>query len=216
MQNFEDIEHLVSYMFEKLEGDEPVSVVADKNFAVEVMQELLTYNNTILNMCEIETSNEYDREYLVSLYNVTDEGYWNINVEKIYSYEKEKYFSIGGYVLFHEDVNSKALIDMQNNKFMPLIGHDWFVIGKDEETDNVDETDDSDEREVSTVNSETDELSTASKAVYKVNGRNVTKEEYDRVVNEIENKYLDNMRNMLLNYCEFIDEINEWKILLGW
>ncbi len=209
MQNFEDIEHLVSYMFEKLEGDEPVSVVADKNFVVEVMQELLTYNNIILNICEIEASNEYDREYLVSLYNTTDEGYWTINVEKIYSYEKGKYFSIGGYILFHEDVNSKALIDMQNNE----IGHDWFVIGEDEETDD---TDDSEEREVSTVNSETDELSTASKAVYKVNGRNVTKEEYDRVVNEIENKYLDNMRNMLLNYCEFIDEINEWKILLGW
>ncbi len=209
MQNFEDIEHLVSYMFEKLEGDEPVSVVADKNFAVEVMQELLTYNNTILNMCEIEASNEYDREYLVSLYNTTDEGYWNINVEKIYSYEKEKYFSIGGYVLFHEDVNSKALIDMQNNDFMPLIGHDWFVIGEDEET-NTDDNDE--ENDISTVNDETvkadDQLSATFKEVYKINGRNVTKEEFEKAFNDIEDRYLDNIKDMLLRYSSFMDDWN--------
>ncbi len=215
MQNFEDIEHLVSYMFEKLEGDEPVSVVADKNFAVEVMQELLTYNNVILNMCEIETSNEYDREYLVSLYNVTDEGYWNINVEKIYSYEKKKYFSIGGYVLFHEDVNSKALIDMQNNEFMPLIGHDWFVIGEYEETD----TDDNDEEDdISTVNDDTvkaeDQLSATFKEVYKINDKHVDKETYEKEFVKFEDKYLDNIRDMLLKYADFMDECNEWRKLL--
>ncbi len=65
---------------------------------------------------------------------------WYINVEKCYLPEKEKYISTEGYVLFHEDVNSKALIDMQNNEYMPLGDHDWFTIG-DEDLENTDKND---------------------------------------------------------------------------
>ena len=28
--------------------------------------------------------------------------------------------------------------------------------------------------------------------------------------------YLDNIRDMLLDYCEFMDEVNDWKKLLRW
>ena len=31
-----------------------------------------------------------------------------------------------------------------------------------------------------------------------------------------EEKYLDNIRDMLLSYCEFMDEMNEWKKLFRW
>ena len=41
--------------------------------------------------------------------------------------------------MFHEDVNSKALIDMQRNEFMPLGEHDWFTVGKDEELEDSDD-----------------------------------------------------------------------------
>ena len=53
------------------------------------------------------------------------------SVEDIYDYEKDKYMATDGYVLFHEDVNSKALIDMENNKYADIT-HDWFTIGEDE------------------------------------------------------------------------------------
>lgn len=136
MQNFEDIEELVSHMFEKLDGDEPVSVVADKDLAVNIMSELLTYDNVILSFANVDTY-DYDKEYLVSLYD-TDTDYWYVSIDQIYDDEKERYFSVGGYVLFHEDVNSKALIDMQNNKNIELSGYDWFTIGEEEnaETEN--------------------------------------------------------------------------------
>lgn len=58
-EDFEDIEELVAHMFEKLDGDEPVSVVADKDLAVNIMSELLTYDNVILNFAKVDTY-DYD------------------------------------------------------------------------------------------------------------------------------------------------------------
>ena len=64
---------------------------------------------------------------------------WHVSVEKCYNESKDIYYSTEGYVLFHEDVNSKALIDMQRNEFMPLGEHDWFTVGKDEELEDSDD-----------------------------------------------------------------------------
>lgn len=47
-------------------------------------------------------------------------------------------------------------------------------------------------------------------ATYKVNGKSVSKEEFDRKMEQFEEKYLDNVRDMLLGYCEFMDGMNEW------
>lgn len=55
-----------------------------------------------------------------------------------------------------------------------------------------------------------------STASYTVNGKPVTKEEFDKKYEEFENKYLDNVRDMLLNYCEFMDEMNEWSKMFRW
>lgn len=55
-----------------------------------------------------------------------------------------------------------------------------------------------------------------STASYTVNGKPVTKEEFDKKYEEFENKYLDNVRDMLLNYCEFMDEMSEWCKMFRW
>lgn len=51
---------------------------------------------------------------------------------------------------------------------------------------------------------------------YFVNGEKVTKEVFDKKLEEFDNKYMDNVRDMLLNYCELMDEINEWRKLFRW
>ena len=57
----------------------------------------------------------------------------------------------------------------------------------------------------------------SAKSTYKVNGREVSKEEFDKKYEEFEEMYLDNIRDMLLNYCNFMDEMNEWRSrLLRW
>lgn len=58
---------------------------------------------------------------------------------------------------------------------------------------------------------------TASKsATYKINNKEVSKEEFDKEYEKFEEMYLDNIRDMLLNYCEMMDEMNEWRKLFRW
>ena len=132
MLNFDNIEDLVAHMFENLDNeDNCVSVVADKDLALFVVKELLDYNDVILKYANVDDY-DYDKEYIVTLHDDLDSYSWDISIEPLYNYEKEMYFGTDGYVLFHEDVNSKAMIDMQNNENIELAGHDWFTIGADD------------------------------------------------------------------------------------
>ena len=57
----------------------------------------------------------------------------------------------------------------------------------------------------------------SAKSVYKINNKEVSKEEFDKKYEEFEEMYMDNIRDMLLNYCEFMDSVNEWRRrLLRW
>lgn len=57
---------------------------------------------------------------------------------------------------------------------------------------------------------------TTSKESYFVNGRSVTKEQFDKKFEQLEEKYLDNIRDMLLNHLEFQQEMDEWRRLFRW
>ena len=52
---------------------------------------------------------------------------------------------------------------------------------------------------------------TESSVTYHVNGEQVDKETYEKAIEDIEDAYLDNVRDMLLGYCEIMDEVNEWR-----
>ena len=126
-------------MFDNLDNeDNLVSVIANKKMVTDIMVELLNYKNVILESCELDYDEEYDREYIVSLFDDVESDNWHVNVEKCYLSQKDKYVSTDGYILFHEDVNSKAMVDMQNNEYMSLGEHDWFTIGE-EKLENINE-----------------------------------------------------------------------------
>ena len=55
-----------------------------------------------------------------------------------------------------------------------------------------------------------------SSTTYKVNGKEVSKDEFDTAMSEIEDKYLDNVRDMLLGYCDVMDRMNQWRSRLFW
>ena len=58
---------------------------------------------------------------------------------------------------------------------------------------------------------------TTSKESYFINGKSVDKSEFDKKYEEFEEMYLDNIRDMLLNYCTFMDEMNNWRSrMLRW
>lgn len=161
---FENFEDLTEYMFEKTDNDDNlVSVISDKETTIEIMRELLNYENVIIDSCELINDDDYDREYFVSLCDDEDSEYWYVNVKKAYCEENGKYLSTDGFVLFHEDTNSKAIIDMQNNEFIPLGEYDWFTISEDIEED--------------------DDL-TEEKSSYTVNGKIVDKKTFDNYVSK--------------------------------
>ena len=57
----------------------------------------------------------------------------------------------------------------------------------------------------------------SAKESYFINGKSVDKSEFDKKYEEFEEKYLDNIHDMMLNYCTFMDEMNTWKSrLLRW
>ena len=58
--------------------------------------------------------------------------------------------------------------------------------------------------------------SSTSKSTYKINGKECSKEEFDAAMTEIEDKYLDNVRDMLLGYCDVMDRMNQWRSRLFW
>lgn len=55
---------------------------------------------------------------------------------------------------------------------------------------------------------------TESSVTYRVNGERVDKETYEKAIVDIEDTYLDNIRDMLLGYCEVMDRVNEFYKLL--
>lgn len=210
MLNFENIEDLVSYMFNNLDNDDNlISVISNRELTIAIVHELLNYENVILDNCEIVSDDEYDREYIVSLVDDVDSDKWYINVEKSYLIDKNTYVTTAGNVLFHEYVNSKAITDMQNNEFMPLDDYDYFVIGEcddDEELEALsDNTDESNNKPVITSN-----------AVYHVNGKDASKDEYEVAIKRIKTMYPEHMEKILLEYCGIMDEINEWLKLFRW
>ena len=52
-------------------------------------------------------------------------------------------------------------------------------------------------------------MTTTSSATYAVNGKSVDKETYEKAIEDIQEKYLDGIRDMLLRYCEIQDEMNK-------
>lgn len=139
MINFENIEDLVDYIFENLDDkDNIISIIAHKDMILDIMHELYNYNNVVINTYDIEDKFDYDKEYRLSLYNDVDEENWYVDIIPIYDAVNERYFASDGFTLFNEDVNSKAMIDMQNSKVFPLEDHDWFTVGM-EELDDTDE-----------------------------------------------------------------------------
>lgn len=148
MLNFENYECIADYMKNYIDDvNDSISVVANKAMAVEIMYELLRWEDVNLSKCNIEHDFYYDKEYMITLYyDPYDNSKICVDVEEAYSDDLERYIVGSDSVLFYEDVNSKALIDMENNPFFENVFHDWFTIGEDEleDTDKYDTDEETD------------------------------------------------------------------------
>ena len=67
-----------------------------------------------------------------------------------------------------------------------------------------------------TCNKDEKPTTTSTTSTYKINNKEVSKEEFDKKYEEFEEMYLDNIRDMMINYRTFLDEVNDWQKLFRW
>lgn len=193
-ENYEDFACAVSDIYDRVKSDDKynsVDVVAKYEDAKEIIRELIGIGYGIAFIDGFGNSewDGYDDAFVVSL---LEDQIWCEPVKR-----KDNYIFVEADVVY--------IFDDCNSKIVPKI-----------ESDEVYEVEIGDDCDGDCENCDCHDTNTTSSAIYKVNNKKVTKEEYDKAIEDIEEKYLDGIRDMLLRYCEIQDEMNEWRKLLNW
>lgn len=201
-EDFEDLACAVADTYDALDYDdeEDVAIISKYEEARQIIKELLCLGYDIHSV-EIHDDlwENYDAEYVISLY---ENEVWC-----------EPMLRENGYI--EEDAPVIYVLDNCSSKVIP------YCKGKTvyEVTVGYEDACSCDECECACKKDEKPATtSTTSKsATYKINNKEVSKEEFDKKYEEFEEMYLDNIRDMLLSYCEFMDEMNEWRSrMLRW
>ena len=167
--------------------DKTVGVVVNKEIAEYILDELVKIDETSIKEVDLVDYMEVN-EYLVSV----DNG-GVITVIPI-----EDFGVLDKTDIFYIDMDG----DIEQNIIDYCVNEDKEVILFGQEDDGCDDECTCPECKCS--------------ATYRLNDKEVDKDEYEKAIEDIEEKYLDGIRDMLLKYCEIQDEMNEWRKLLNW
>ena len=212
-----DLADTITALLGDIDDDYPViSVYGKYDVIKDILEDLIASGVYIANEIELQDYDvaHYDKEFVLYL---TKNG---VNVEKTWNNDTY-YYGSADISFIHEDCNSK-LIKYVDSKTIYEFGYN-----EDDEC-SCDDCEDS-EDDGYTVNGrpvskeefdmyvsqfkhdEKPTTASSAKSVYKINNKEVSKEEFDKKYEEFEEMYLDNIRDMLLNYCEFMDSVNDWR-----
>ena len=180
---FDEIEDIVDIFIDKVyHTDKTVALITNKELVEYAMDVLLNDDCITVKRVDLELDSE-DTEYMIS---VDDDGYMVVQPIEYYD---DKYFNGIEYAFVDMDgCVEQMTIDNLLDRDVELV---LFGIGECS-CDECDECDGCEEG-------------------FTVNGKPVSKEEFDKKYEEFEEMYLDNIRDMLLNYCEFMDSVNDWR-----
>ena len=197
--NFEYIEDLVDYVVEEVENDEDafVTVIAKFDEAKEVLKSIMTYDDVNFESLQIESPimDNYCDEFAISLW--MNDGVLEIGCEKLKD-EEGCYTNPCGDIVF--------LFSNCSSKIIPLCeGSDLYFVDIEDECDCEEECDECCPRDCHCGDTE---IANTESSSYKINGKSVSKEEFDKKYKELHEKYEKNMRSILNDYCDFMDEFN--------
>lgn len=197
--NFEYIEEFVDYVIDEAENDEDnfVTVIAKFDEAKEILKDVMTYDDVNFESLQIESPimDNYFDEFVLSLW--MNDGVLEIGCEKLKN-EDGEYTNPGGDVVF--------LFDDCSSKIIPLCdGSELYFVNTDDECDCDEECDC---KCPCDCHKEEKEIAPTEKSHYSVNGKPVSKQEFDKKYTELQKKYEKNMRSILDDYCDFMDEFN--------
>lgn len=195
--------------------DKTVGVVVNKEIAEYILDNLIRLDETSIKEIDLVDYMNVD-EYLVS---VDDDGVITVvPIEDFGVLDKTDIF----YIDMDGDIE-QDIIDycVNEDKEVILFGQEddcenseeegFTVNGKPvskEEFDNYTSQFKHDEKPTTT---------TASKESYFINGKSVDKSEFDKKYEEFEEMYMDNISNIMLDYCNLMDNVNDWRNrILSW
>lgn len=176
----------VSIKYEKIkEYDDlnSVDIVAKYEDAKEIICQLveMEYGIAFINEFGNPEWDGYDDAFVISL---LDDEIWCEPIKR-----KNGYIFVEADVVYiFDDCNSKIISKIESD--------DVYEVGIGDYDDNCDYECTCPECKCS--------------ATYKVNGKNVDKDEYEKAVDKFHDKYMNGIASMLLGYSEFLDEMNEW------
>ena len=217
---FDEIEDIVDIFIDKVyHTDKNVALITNKELVEYAMDVLLNDDCITVKRVDLELDSE-DAEYMIS---VDDDGYMVVQPVEYYD---DKYFNDIEYAFVDMDgCVEQTTIDnlLDRDVEIELFGYEdecgcddcddceegFTINGKPvtkEEFDNY----------VSQFRHDEKPVATSAKESYFINGKSVDKSEFDKKYEEFEEMYLDNIRDMLLNYCTFMDEVNDWRKLFRW
>ena len=210
--NFEDFSCVIADKFDELnkENFEDIAVIAKPDEVKEIFKELVCMGYDICNITyERIDWDGYDDEYILSM---NHNGIW---LEK-FKREDGKYLTDESTITYILDNCSSKVIPYCKGKNV------YEVTVGDCDCDGCDDCEEGFTVNGRPVSKEEfdkyvsqfkhdEKPTTTSKESYFINGKSVYKSEFDKEYEKFEEKYMNNIRDMLLSYCEFMDEVNDWR-----
>ena len=196
-EDYEDFACAVSDVYDRVKSDDKynsVDVIAKYEDTKEIIRELvgMGYGIAFINELADPEYDGYDDAFIISL---LDDEIWCEPVKRK-----------NGYIFVEADV--VYIFDNCNSKIIPKIEADEVY-----EVEIGNEYDDCDG---DCENCDCHDVDTTSTATYKVNGKEVSEKEYYDKLAKVEAKFQKHMGIVLNDYSDFIDEMKNWKDLLGW
>lgn len=196
--NFEYIEKFVDYLVEKVEDNDELfaTVVCKFNEAKEIIKYLMMFEDIDFENIYLESPDEkgYMDEFCIELW--YNDGVVNFSCDPLKL--NGKYENPCG--------DETYLFDNCSSKIIPLCeGSKLYFVSIEDECDCGEECD---ENCLCDCHKEEKELSTTEKSHYSINGKSVSKEQFDKKYSEIQSKYEKNMKRMFDDYHSFMDDID--------
>lgn len=189
---FEYIEEFVDYLVEKVEDNDELfaTVVCKFDEAKEIIKYLMMFEDIDFENIYLESPDEkgYTDEFCMEFW--YNDGVVNFSCDPLNV--NGKYENPCG--------DETYLFDDCSSKIIPLCeGSKLYFVSIDDEYDCECLCD---------CHNENKELSTIEKSHYSINGKSVSKEEFDKKYSEIQSKYEKNIKRMLDDYHSFMNDID--------
>lgn len=110
----EDICELEDIIADKIETEKNISVIGNKDMLWEMAMDFQS-EGIEFDYIDLDTF-DYDKEYCLEI--KLEDNIYTMSFEPIYNYDKEIYFGVDGLVYVWEDVNSRFITDVEDNKYI--------------------------------------------------------------------------------------------------